>query len=680
MRTLIAASLFAMTLLATPPPETRKDTTIEILHGVSIPDPYRWLEDQNSPETRAWLKGQMEYTKSFVNAVPHRPAIVKRLTELMRVESQDVFHAGGNFFFMRRSPEQDQPVLFVRRGAAGKDEVLIDPNLWGGSKSVSVQDTSTDGKMLAYGIRKGGEDELEIHFLNVETNKEFGDVLPRGRYFTVNILPDAEGAIFSKATKDGPRLYEQIFGQQPKVIFGEDLGQSNILVSELSSNGRYLLLTTLLGSASEKDTVHVLRLADRKLIPINTDIKATFRGGIGGDTLFVQTNWNAPRQRVLAIDLNKPDRANWKEIIPQAQWNIESMELTGGYLAVNTLENVLPKTRVYTPAGKLVREIAFPGIGTGSNLKGDWESDVAFTTFKSFTVPPTTYIHSIAKGTSREFYRQKVPTEKMSVTVAQKWVTSKDGTKVPLFVAHRADLKLDGSMPTILYGYGGFNVSTTPSFSASYNWWIEHGGMVAIVNLRGGSEFGEDWHKAGMLDKKQNVFDDYIGAAEWLIANKYTRTERLAIYGGSNGGLLVGAAMTQRPELYSAVVCAVPLLDMVRFHLFKVARYWTPEYGSSEDPKQFAAIYKYSPYHNVKAGTKYPATMFITGDSDTRVDPLHARKMAALVQSANSSEKPILLHYDTEGGHSAGLPVAKQIEDSADMLAFLVSQVFPKPQ
>ena len=677
MRPLIAA-LSTMTLLAALPPETRKADTVDVIHGVSIPDPYRWLEDQNSPETRAWLKMQMDYAASFFNAVPQRPAIVKRLTELMRVESQDVLHAGGYFFFTKRTPEQDQAVLLVRRGAAGKDEVLIDPNLWGGSKSVTFQTLSADGKLLAYGIRKGGEDDLEIHFLNVETKQEFGDVLPRARYFSVNLLPGAKGVLFSTATKDGPRLYERTFGHQPKLIFGENLGLSHILRTDLSSNGRYLLITDSLGAASEMDVVHVLRLSDRKLIPIATKPNATFNGEIGGDTLFLLTNWNAPRHRVLAVDLNKPAPANWKEIIPQTQWNIESMALTGGHVAINTLENVLPKTRLYTPAGKLVREVNFPGIGTGSNLTGAWDDDVAFTTFRSFTEPPATFIHSIANGASREFYRQKVPVEKMSTTVTQKWFTSKDGAKVPMFIAHRADRKLDGSMPVILYGYGGFTVSLTPSFNPIYNWWIEHGGAVAIVNLRGGGEFGEDWHKAGMLDKKQNVFDDYIAAAEWLIANKYTRPERLAIYGGSNGGLLVGAAMTQRPELFGAVVCGVPLLDMVRFHLFKVARYWTPEYGSAEDPKQFAYIHKYSPYHNVKAGVKYPATMFITGDSDTRVDPLHARKMTALVQAASASAKPILLHYDTEGGHSAGLPIAKQIENAADMLAFLVSQVFPK--
>jgi prolyl oligopeptidase len=677
MRTLIPF-FTAMSLIAAPPPATRKDTTVDVLHGVKVPDPYRWLEDQESPETRAWLKEQIGYTRSVLDAVPRRAGIVKRLTELMRVESQEVSHAGAYYFLVKRTPEQDQAVILVRKGETGKDEVLIDPNPWGGSKSVSILTHGDGGKLLAYGIRKGGEDEVEVHFLNVETRKEFGDVLPRARYHAVNILPGGAGVIFATATKEGPRLYEQTFGQAPKLIFGENLGPSHILDAELSPDGRYLLLTAALGAASEMDVVHVMRMADRTLIPINTDLKATFNGAIGGETLFLRTNWNAPRQRVLAVDLRKPERANWKEIIPQSKWNIESMALAGGHVAINTLENVLPKTRVYTPAGKLVREVKFPGIGTGTNVAGRWEDDVAFTTFRSFTEPPTVYAHSMKTGASREFYRQKVPVEKMNVTVTQKWFRSKDGTQVPMFLAHRADRKLDGTMPTLLYGYGGFTVSLTPSFSVVYNWWIEHGGAVAIVNLRGGAEFGEEWHKAGMLGNKQNVFDDFIGAAEWLIANKYTKTERLAIYGGSNGGLLVGAAMTQRPELFGAVVCGVPLLDMVRYHLFKVARYWTPEYGSAEDPAQFAYIYKYSPYHRVKDGEKYPATMFVTGDADTRVDPLHARKMAARVQAANGSGKPILLHYDTEGGHTAGLPVAKQIENTADLLAFLVSQVFPE--
>lgn len=667
----------SMSIIAAPPPPTRKDATVDRIHGVEVPDPYRWLEDQDSPETRAWLKAQIAYTESYLSKVSRRPAIVKRLTELMRVSTMDVTHAGKHFFLTERTPDQDQAVLRVRSDGETEARVLVDPNPWGGSKSISLLDTGGDGERIAYGIRKGGEDEVEIHFLEVASGKEFGDVLPRARYLTVELLPEGNGVVYTLATAAGPRLYERLFGGAAREIFGAELGPSHLLFASLSPDAKYLLVTAALGSASEKDDVYVIRRADGVRIAINTDLKATFRGAIGGETLFLLTNWNAPRQRVLAVDLTRPARENWKEIVPQSQWNIESMELTGGAIAINTLENVLPKTRLYTPAGKKIREIAFPGIGTGSNLTGRWDDDVAFTTFKSFMDPPAIHIHSVSKGTSSEFYRQKVPVERQAVKVTQQWYRSKDGTRVPMFVAHRADRKLDGSMPAILYGYGGFTVSLTPGFSASFAWWIEHGGVVAIANLRGGAEFGEDWHRAGMLDKKQNVFDDFLAAADWLVANKYTRKERLAIYGGSNGGLLVGAALTQHPEKFGAVVCAVPLLDMVRFHLFKVARYWTPEYGSSEDPGQFAYLLRYSPYQNVKAGVKYPATLFVTGDADTRVDPLHARKMAARLQAATAGDAPVLLHYDTEGGHSAGLPIAKQITNTADMLAFLVAQVFP---
>jgi prolyl oligopeptidase len=671
-------ALIIVPMIIAAPPETRKDSTVDTIHGVAVPDPYRWLEDQQSPETRAWLKTQEAYMRAYVDKIPRRAAIEKRLGEFARVESTNGFgYYGGRLFHLRRSPEQDQFVLVMRQGLEGKDEVLIDPNPWGGSKSVTVRDYTSDGKKLAYGIQKGGEDEVELHFYDVDARKDYGPVLPRARYMTVNLMPGGQTVYYVIATPAGPRLYEQQLGGEPKMIFGEKLGPVQILLAELSPDARYLKLSVLEGAASAKDQVYVLRLADRELITINESIRARFEGSIGGDTFFALTNWKAPQQRVLAIDLNKPEPEHWKEIVAEGKWNIQSMNLVGGHVSVFTLENVQPKIRLYTPQGKLVREVKTPGMGTASNVYGEWGSDVALSVYHSTFDPTTTFVHSIAKGTSRELHRTKVPLEKMPVVLEQKWFTSKDGTKVPMFIAHRKDRKLDGNNPTLLYGYGGFNLATTPTFSNLAAWWIENGGVYAIVNLRGGAEFGEPWHETGMLDKKQNTFDDFIGAAEWLIANKYTKPARLAIRGGSNGGLLVGAAMTQRPELFGAVSCLIPLLDMVRYHLFKVARYWVPEYGSSEDPKQFAYIRKYSPYHNVKPGTKYPATIFISGDNDTRVDPLHARKMAALVQAANGAQTPILLHYDTEGGHSGGLPVAKQIANTADELSFLVANTLP---
>jgi prolyl oligopeptidase len=672
----IPAAFLTASLLAAVPPETRKSATSETLHGVTIADPYRWLEDQNSPETRDWIAAQSEYTHSILGAVPQRHAIRKRLAELMRTESlSSLEHHNGRFFFLRRSPEQNQPVLYMRQGVGGKDVQLLDPNKWGGSRSLSISHISPDGRLLVYGIRQGGEDELEIHTLNVQTGKEAGDVLPRARYMGVRLMPGGQGYYFVRFSPQGPRLFAKATGQTEQLLFGESYGPKNLILTTLSEDAKYLHITVLEGSAGERDEVHVLRLSDRKLIPITTQIPARFRGGIGGDTLYLATNWKAPRQRVISVPIADPAPENWREVVPEAEWAIDDLSLTGGHLSVLYLENVQPKIKLFSPSGKLVRVIPQPGIGTASNLEGSWSSDVASNSFQSLFDPIRTLVHSIKSGSQQQFFQEKVPLEKLPVELKQVWFTSKDGTKVPMFLAHRKDRKLDGSNPTILGGYGGFNVNITPGFNPIAAWWIEHGGVWAIANLRGGSEFGEPWHQAGMGANKQNVFDDFIAAAEYLIENKYTCPEKLAIRGGSNGGLLVGAAMTQRPELFGAVVCSVPLLDMLRYHLFKVARFWVPEYGSSEDPQQFSTLRAYSPYQNVRDGANYPATLLVTGDSDTRVDPLHARKMTARLQAANASGKPILLHYDTEGGHTQGLPMSKRVENASDELAFLVSQL-----
>jgi prolyl oligopeptidase len=410
------------------------------------------------------------------------------------------------------------------------------------------------------------------------------------------------------------------------------------------------------------------------------DFPAAFFGQIGGDHMYLRTNWKAPKWRILEVDLKNPamiqDKDKWREVVPASDAVLDGLSLVGGKLAVTTTENVVPHTKIFDTNGKLVRELPSPTLGTISGLFGRWSSNEAFYSFTSFHIPLTMYRYDVATAKQTVWFASKVPINSAKYEVKQVWYPSKDGTRIPMFLAHAKGIQLDGSNPVLLTGYGGFNVSETPAFNSFAAAWLANGGVYALPNLRGGGEFGEEWHHAGMKEKKQNVFDDFIAAAEWLIKNKYTSPAKLAIRGSSNGGLLVGAALTQRPDLFAAVICGYPLLDMLRYQNFLVARYWVPEYGSAEDPGQFKYIYAYSPYQHVKAGTKYPSVLFISGDSDTRVAPLHARKMTALMQAATAgSDHPILLHYDTAAGHSGGTPVSKQIENSTDELSYLFWQL-----
>jgi prolyl oligopeptidase len=663
-------------------PKTKVENVTETLHGVTITDPYRWLEDQESPATRAWIQEQNDYTQSLLGGRPERAVIKQRLEKLFKIDTQGVPTAkGGRYFFFKRRADQNQPVLYMRNGLNGKDEVLLDANGANADNTLSyaLQDISNDGKMLVYGIRQGGKDEVKIKIMDVDTRQDLADSLPESRYFGIALKSDKSGFYYSHYGKEGPRIYYHKMGtdnSQDVKIFGDGYGTGQIIGAGLSDDGRYLLITVVYGSAGDKVEVWVQNLAERGDIkPIVKDITGSFAPAIAGDKMYMQTNWEAPNYRLLEVDLKNPGRENWKTVIAESKSVMDGFSLVGGKLFVNYLESVSSHLKVYGADGKFINEIQFPSLGSASSMIGDWDKSEAFYTFTSFAQPTTIYRYDVATGKQTIFAQIKVPVQSAMIEVKQVWYESKDKTRVPMFLIYKKGLKLDGNNPTWLTGYGGFNVSLTPSFSSQAAYWAELGGVYAIPNLRGGGEFGETWHKAGMLANKQNVFDDFIGAAEWLIANKYTNSSKLAISGGSNGGLLVGAAMTQRPELYKAVICAVPLLDMIRYQNFLVARFWVPEYGSSEDPEQFKYILKYSPYHNVKKGTKYPAVLFTTGDADTRVAPLHARKMTALVQASSGSDRPVLLHYDTKAGHSAGLPVSKQIEDAADNFTFLAWQL-----
>jgi prolyl oligopeptidase len=664
------------------PPPTAKNEVRETLHGVELSDPYRWLEDQWSPETRAWIEAQNQYTMSKLGALPSREPLTKRLTELLKIDAVGTPTVRGNrYFFSKRSADQDLFVLYVRSGRKGKDKVLVDPHGLSADHrtSVNLQSVSSVGRLLAYGIRQGGADEISVKLLEVDTGRERPDVLPSGRYFNVSVTPDKAGLYYTRLDKDGPRIYYHALGTDPsgdKRIFGEGYGPEKIIAASLSEDGRWLLVHVLYGSAADKTEVYVFETSrgapSGPPTTIVNDVQARFFGQLAGDRLYLLTNWQAPNSRLLAVDLKNPARDHWREIIPEQKGVVlEGVMAAGGRLVAEFLQDVQSKLKVFDADGRFLREVALPAIGSVGGFSGRWSRSEAFYSFSSFHIPTTIYRYDVKSGKQEVWARLAAPVRSEDFELKQVWYNSKDGTRVPMFLLYRKGLPLNGSNPTLLTGYGGFTISLTPAFSTRAVAWAEQGGVYAVPNLRGGGEFGEEWHKAGMRERKQNVFDDFAAAAEWLIAQKYTNPKKLAIAGGSNGGLLVGAALTQRPELFQAVVCSYPLLDMVRFHRFLVARFWVPEYGSADDPEQFRYLRAYSPYQNVKPGTKYPAVLFITGDSDTRVDPLHARKMAALVQAATGSDRPVLLHYDTKSGHSGGTPVSKQIEDLTDELSFL---------
>jgi prolyl oligopeptidase len=680
-----SAGVYAEEAAASKPPETRRHNVAEVLHGVKIVDPYRWLEDQESPETRAWIDAQNEYTDARLGSVPGRESLEKRLAELMRIDTIGVPRArNGRYFFSKKKADQDLSVIYMRKGLAGEDEALIDPHPMSPehTTSVSVLDVSEDGSLLLYGVRQGGEDELTPQLIKVDTRETLPDRLIKARYFSFSLTPDNRGFYYTRFEEEGPRVYYHAIGSdsgQDVQVFGEGYGREKIITASLSEDGRHLLIHVLHGSSADKTEVYYQDVAAQSpVVPIVNDIEARFFGAVGGDHLFLHTNWEAPKGRIVAVDLGNPAREHWKEIVPESDSVIEEggLFLAGGQLLIHYLESVRSRVKVFSPAGESVGDITLPALGSVRALRSGWGQKEAFYAFASFHVPTTIYRYNVAQGTQQVWAQLAVPVDTGKFMVRQVWYQSKDKTLVPMFLVHRKGLRLDGTNPTLMTGYGGFNLSRTPYFSSSAVLWVERGGVFALPNLRGGGEFGEEWHRAGMLEKKQNVFDDFIAAAEWLIQNGYTHPSKLAIAGGSNGGLLVGAALTQHPDLFQAVICAYPLLDMVRYHKFLVARFWVPEYGSSEDPEQFKYLYAYSPYHQVKPGTEYPAVLFTTGDADTRVAPLHARKMAALLQSATGSERPVLLDYDTESGHVGGAaPVSKRIEDLANQFSFLVWQL-----
>ena len=694
-----------------PAPTTRRDDVKETLHGVAIVDPYRWLEDQDAPETRAWIEAQNRYAHGLLDGLPMRGAIRDRLTELARRDTQWApTERAGRLFTLKRRAGDDLPILFVRDrpgagrsdGRDGRETVLLDPAPLSPdhTTSVSIEDVSLDGSTLAYGVRTGGEDETELRLRNTRTLQDLPDRLPRALYRGVSLRPDGRGFYYARQDRStGIRIRYHAVGtpiEKDIEVFGSGFGPSDWVGATVSENGRHLLYSVSHGWASNEVYVASLdpagpaspgapsgspvpdglRGSPGPPQPIVRGLDAHVQAAFAGDRLIAQTDWQAPTGRIVEIDPADPAPEKWRTIVPAGPDAIEGMVLAGGRIVVHTLHDVAARLDVYSLDGKRAGGIALPGPGTVANLSGRFDSDELFFDFQSYTTPPSTLRASVSSRTTTSFWQAAIPFEPDRYETKQVWFASKDGTRVPMFVVHRKGLTLDGRNPALLYGYGGFAVSITPSFSPTTAWWLEQGGVYAVANLRGGSEFGEAWHKAGMLRNKQNVFDDFIAAAEWLIANRYTSSERLAIRGASNGGLLVGAVMTQRPQLARAVLCEFPDLDMIGYQRFPNNN--PPallEYGDSSKPDQFEYLAKYSPYQKVIPGTAYPAVLFMTGDADTRVPPLQARKMTARMQAATSSKRPVLLLYDTKAGHAGGRPLGKVVEDQALEMAFLAWQL-----
>jgi prolyl oligopeptidase len=672
-----------------PPPVVAVKPVTDLVGGHEITDDYRWLEDQNAPDTRAFIKAEQAYTDSyFAQIQPLRDRLVKRLTELERVDSvSEPIEENGRLFYTKRLASENQASIYFRNRFDGPEIRLVNAGTLSadGNASVNIAYISSDGKLLVYGERHGGADEAAIHIFDVDARKDLSDELPLARYsgfgfsghtlYYAKILPNGTAAVFQHTLGTSADKDVQIFGGS---YHGETLGPLDLIGCGVSENGHWLVVTIGHGVPSTREDILLkdLRKPDATLEPLVFGINSRFQLHLDGDRMFVSTDYDAPNGKVLRVSLGDPTTRSWPVVIPEGKSPIDAVSIVGGRMFVGRLVDVKSETTIYNLDGNQLGTIAYPTIGTGTVVRGRANSNIGFYTFSSFTVPPTIYRYDVATGKTTVWNKSHVPFDSDKYEVKQVFYTSKDGTRVLMFIAGRKGLVRDGKAPLLMTGYGGFLISETPSFSAKYAWWMEQGGFFALPNLRGGGEYGETWHKAGMFEHKQNVFDDWYAAAEYLIANNYTTNKRLAITGRSNGGLLMGASMTQRPDLFGAIFCGYPLLDMTRYQKFLVGRWWTTEYGSVDNPKQAGYILKYSPYQNVRPGVKYPAIMFFTGDSDTRVAPLHARKMAALMQATVMAEpeaerRPILLHYDVKNGHSAGISIDQLVSDTADETGFL---------
>jgi prolyl oligopeptidase len=677
-------------------PETKTVDHKDVYHGTEVADPYRWLENdvRESQEVADWIAAENKVTFDYLGKLPYRDAIRKKLTQVWNYEKATApSKQGGRYYFSRNDGLQNQYVIYVQDSLDARPRPILDPNGWSkdGTVALSGYTASDDGRYLAYGVAEAGSDWVTWHVMDVASGKVLDDEIrwvkfsgaswtKDGKGFFYGRYPEPEkGATFQSLNKNMKLYYHRVgTAQADDVLVYERPDDPEVSVGgDVTDDGRYLVITTHKGTDS-RNQLFVKDLTEPYGMPVT--VFGTFDNeyeviGNDGPTFYVKTDVDAPRRRLVALDYRRPARSDWKELVPQSESLLDDVAYVGGHLVAEYLKDARSQVKVFGLDGKLVREVTLPGVGKAAGFEGKAGDPETFFSFSSFNVPASIYRYDVATGQQKVFFQPKVTFDPASIEVKQVFYPSKDGTRIPMFLAYRKGLKLNGANPTLLYGYGGFNISQVPAFSPSRVVWMQMGGVLAVANLRGGGEYGEEWHKAGTKLQKQNVFDDFIAAAEWLIAQKYTKPAKLAIQGGSNGGLLVGAAMTQRPDLFGAALPAVGVMDMLRFHKFTAGRFWTDDYGSSDDPAEFKAIYAYSPYHNIKPGVDYPATLITTADHDDRVVPGHSFKFAAALQKAHTGKDPVLIRIETRAGHGAGKPTAKVIEETADLWSFLAANL-----
>ncbi|NEO08410.1 prolyl oligopeptidase family serine peptidase [Moorena sp. SIO3I8] len=672
-------------------PKSRKSDQVDDYHGTLVADPYRWLEDPDSEETKAWVEAQNQVTFGYLSEIPTRETLKQRITKLWNYEKYSTpFKKGDRYFYFKNDGLQNQSVLYTLTSLDAEPTLLLDPNTLSedGTVALSGLAISKDGKLLAYGLSRSGSDWQEWQVREVETGLDLSDQIKWVKFSGASWTHDNQGFFYSRfdepneATKlEDLNYYQKLYyhklgtPQSEDILIYERPDQKEWGFSgRVTEDGNYLIITVFLGT-DPKNLVFYKNLQDpdAPVVELIKEFDASYSFIDNDQSVFwFSTDLDAPRSRVIAIDTNHPDQAQWQEIIPQADETLEAVGLLNNQFVADYLKDAHSSIKIFDLDGSFVREVELPGIGSVGGFNGLRYDTETFYSYTSFTTPATIYRYDMVSGESTIFRQPQVDFNPDDYETKQVFYPSKDGTQVPMFITHKKGLQLDSNNPTYLYGYGGFNISITPNFSISNLVWMEMGGVYAVANLRGGGEYGEDWHQSGTKLNKQNVFDDFIAAAEWLISAQYTSPKKVAIAGGSNGGLLVGACMTQRPDLFGAALPAVGVLDMLRFHKFTIGWAWCSDYGSPDHPEEFKALYAYSPLHNLKPGTAYPPTLITTADHDDRVVPAHSFKFAAALQEAHEGEQPVLIRIETKAGHGAGKPTSKIIEEIADKWAFLL--------